>query len=758
MSVGTEAFKALIEFRADGASALAFLNVMGSRLGILHGKVKDLNSALGRMAIGGAAIVGGTMLLKAVLDTGKAAEGVNKVMTQMTAAGDSALDRQRAYNKAWAMTHDVVGKVSENLEAISMLTPQLGLQGAMDAALSYRKTAVEMSAITGKDGNQQALMLERTVHLSGRMSTYDAAGNLVKDANGQEVVNQAGFQHMNQVLVAISAAARGKIAGDDLLAFAKQARTQNLMGLSDQGWFDVAGSIQTMGGARAGTQVAAMMDVYMSGRMSKTAAKQLEADGLLNAKDVTYGKGPNSVLLGAGAVPDLDLLRSDPFKWGQTTMINRIRKSLADRHMDSSDESVEKELRKLKLARTAAGAQAEMVAAKATDMMEALAAAKANMSVDQYAAALQSSAVNTQAFHDAMENLALTFGDKVLPAVTSFTKTMTSAINRVALVFHNHPELPKQLIALASAIGIIGIAGGSAVVVKTVASGFGAMGTLAGSLFGGATTAAVVGGGEAAAVGVGGAVAADGALAASGIGFPVAAALAVGILGYLGVNWMLHRNNGIIGAADNTPDVGKPSAAAIANAGHHETKKQKAAREKDEAAAKKAANDKWWSDYWAKKQQDASNERYKQTHGMRGVWNSLGGYFSAGGVEHKTYDALAAYHNKPATDAARILDAAIDKSSYNKQKDMSQWIGGIWTSISNNIIGALNNQAASLLKQSANEDKMVKFLQSPPQPVTNVYIDGKQVTPTKVTSTLGSTTGTNNAIHAPAGFGATAKR
>ena len=458
-----EVLNVALKFTADGANLLAFINVMKSQLGLTHGKVTSLNSALGKLAIGGSLLVGGGLLLKTIADTAKYADETNTILTQMAAAGDSATQRQQAYNRAWTMTHDVVGKVSDNLEAISQMTPQFGFENALRMATDYRKNAVALGQLTGKDGNAEAYKLEQAVHQTGRLSVYDQKGNLEKNADGSEKVNTEAFKSTMNLFTAMIASSRGKIDAGQILAFTKQSRTSNLNTVSDEGFAHISGLIQTIGGSRSGTSLQAIENVAEKGQISKMGVHQLEAFGLVDKRKVTEGKGPNGVIIGEGGLADTKTFRSDPMKWVWTTVRDHIRDTLKSQGRDSSDMAVNEAAKKIKLSNTAGQWIGEGLVNQPMDQREADATVKAGKTSQYDAVMKNSAAANIQAFHDAMKNLGLAFGSQVLPVITGGVKALTGAITGLASFFAAHEGVTKAILAVGVGLGVAMVGTGIAI-------------------------------------------------------------------------------------------------------------------------------------------------------------------------------------------------------------------------------------------------------------------------------------------------------
>lgn len=602
MAFGTMAnktFRVMVNFESDAGLLLAGLDLLGVRMVGLNAKSLMLNKTLRSMALGAGLLAGGVAMFDMLGKLAKSASDTNKVMTGMAMAGDTLTQRQNAYNRAWAMTKEVIGSVADNLEAISVLTPQFGSTAALQLATTYRRSAVALGAISAasgrpRDGNEEATLVSRYVDQSGRIVLRDAQGNAIKDAQGHEQTSAAAYAREMNFTTALIASARGKLSGKDFQQFAARLGSGYSATLTEEGMADNLAAMQIQGGSTAGARETAYLNVQRHGTGSKALFQQEIKYGQINAAGVKFTKSPNGAIIDAtkAYTPEqLALLLGNPTAFAIDSA-ERVRTYLKSHGKPYDDAAVNLILGSEKLSTRASQFVGESFTGQNMMYNEAQAAMTA-AGTDQYQAAQANWDVQVMKFHTSLHNLALAFGEQVLPMVIRAMDSTSNALNSLALITHNHPELPKFLLSLAASIATLASVGGIGLLGGGVIKGLGNLGKAGGFIarllgMGGAAGATAIAGEAGAAVGgaevatgIGGAVAADAAVGMTGIGIPAAIIGAAGIAAFAGFEYLMHRGNGMAGdnyAPSNTP-FSIDSEGSTTFTGPHLTKAQKRANE-----------------------------------------------------------------------------------------------------------------------------------------------------------------------------------
>jgi hypothetical protein len=311
-----------VHLAMQGNAAVGVAALAGQMLG-LQRNIDAANRGFNRLSVAiagaGAAFAGAGLLrgMGALVEAGK--ELVHQ-QTLLRAAGESQQSVAQATATAWRTTGQVMGTTaSGNLRALGDLRGLIGsLPEAQQVLGDFQRASRVLGIVTGQGDERAAGQMARFLDLRGALR-FDEQGNLDRARLDAE---------MNQFLRAIITN-RGRVGPEQLLNFIQQARTAGIALSPTAMYADASTLIESMGGHRAGTGLAAVWRQFGTGTMTQRVAEFLMQGGVLaqntqlggRMRDPRTGRWrvapAGEVIVGEGGIPELQMLAQDPSQWLQ---------------------------------------------------------------------------------------------------------------------------------------------------------------------------------------------------------------------------------------------------------------------------------------------------------------------------------------------------------------------------------------------------------------------------------------------------------
>lgn len=427
--------------------------------------------------------------------------------------------------KAYDATTSAPGtRVADNIGAAIDLKQ---LTGSLDDAQALLPGFARLSAMLqivdrrkGGSGDPAFAAGKAMELLGGMVEEKQVDGHTVRDPNG------ALLQKRLDMIARVAVATNGRVAPQDFLGFARQARSSGML-LSDEFIYEKLPAIMLgMGGPRAGTALMSAAQVFEGGKLTAKSMEALQGIGLAGDGGVTVeGQRRNKrgemvgghKVVHSDAIYDLGLLRTDPSKWMEAA---QGRMEAAGIH-GTSDQIVA--LMKAAQRSTIAGLLADLLKDAPIIAKEQANIRATRPDVATYIAA-NDPAAKLQQMQAAMDKLFTTLGSAGMDDLVKVMNAVTGGLNGLAAWAERNPTLSRVIIDTAAGLGAISTALGT---LSLAVLAFGPALKLLG--IGGGTTAsggaAAVGGASAAAVaGVGAGVAVvGGAIVLGGTTDPIEA-------------------------------------------------------------------------------------------------------------------------------------------------------------------------------------------------------------------------------------------
>ncbi len=420
-----------------------------------------------------AALAGGHMLFSMGEEL---AHGLGHVMkhgmdydseiSQLNVAGYTKEELAATLAMAWKNTAAVpTAGVTENLKVASELRYALG------SAAHANEIMEPVMKLTGVLGSLTG----------GRLGASEAA----KSVRAMEQLNRGTtpeqMQHSLEMLTGTAIASRGTIGGSQMLGFVKQTGSAFGRNFNDDYLFNYAPRlIQEMGGDRAGTASAAMMEKILGTTMSKKSAEEFERLGILDPK-MTTGKGVN-FRLKPGAMPDGELAATNPYLWFQKYMAKPILALPQAQQLPAlvtamgtrtAGRGAANYIYQGNVAMPGVGADGMPLSPYERDAAVTRSAAK-----DPYGSLIKTNPnLLLQAFNVQWENFTTALGHSVIPIIIPALQSMTNGLNEFAQFAMEHPDITAgalKTIATMAAVGLV--LGGLGIAVGTIGLAFAALG------------------------------------------------------------------------------------------------------------------------------------------------------------------------------------------------------------------------------------------------------------------------------------------
>lgn len=456
-----EVYKIGVAIAVSG-NAEAYLGSLAKQFAGLNNHVKSIEAGIGRvkLAVGGMAgvAVGGAMLdgLGKLIEGGKAFVHQQSLMAQ---AGINAADIAKLTAAAWSTTGSVIGSDAEkNIKLVHDLRDALGsVGGAIQALPSMSKLGVFLGNGMGADPEKAGYSAARFIEMRG---------GLVNPITHQ--VDESRMESQARLVASIAAGTHFRVGPDQLMMFQQYARAAGAE-LSDRGLINMAPVIAASSRpSTVGTQLASLQQQILGGVTTQAGASFLEQLGVLNSGKVHQGRGGH-MQFDRGALVDGALAGADPVSWiGKYVQAGLIRMG------DASADTQTRDLMASHLRATVVGLLTEV-----TRSLPAFTKDSANIiqaaGVNQYDVG-QKTDPDTQInnFTTAFKNLRTALGAPLVADATGGLRLITDSVTYMTGVISKHPKLVEDLELTAGALGVLGVASGSAAI---AAAAFGPMAT-----------------------------------------------------------------------------------------------------------------------------------------------------------------------------------------------------------------------------------------------------------------------------------------
>lgn len=265
--------------------------------------------------------------------------GLGFGIAQMTAYTVAAETAQKALNASIEGQHERV-----RMEAAGMSPGEINDAQAAATDLSAKLPALSQSTILHMLRNARSIvgsyeeaakLIEplarlRVVVMGGHPErAEELEGDFDKIQKAQEIVgvtqDPARFtKDMNLIAKAMN------VFGDtlrpyDFFEFAQRSR-QAGQGFSDEFLLGVGPTLmQHMGGAQAGTAMAALFQQFLGGHMSMAAARMMEKYNLLDPSKVEFTKAGLIKHVDVGALKENNLAKTNPYRWVNDVLLPALR-------------------------------------------------------------------------------------------------------------------------------------------------------------------------------------------------------------------------------------------------------------------------------------------------------------------------------------------------------------------------------------------------------------------------------------------------
>lgn len=287
---------------------------------------------------GGAGGVGNSLFVTAAMGTlgyqmlrfaGAAVQAGGALQHQQTmlrAAGLDARTVADATARAWETTLQARGSTATgNLDLFG------GLRGAFTDAQArqflpdFAKFNIALGSSLGKDPGKSGEYAARFLSLR----------NAFQDPETGNIVPERGLNELAQLQRTVIGTA-GRIGPQHYLNFQQQAGIAGNR-LSPQALYQFMPSIiESMGGHRAGTSLAAASRQIVTGTMTQRIAQEMTRYGLIDQRNVEVRRGGH-VVVRPGAVRGSREFAQDPFQWVE----NVLRPALVQKGATSQDQQLE---------------------------------------------------------------------------------------------------------------------------------------------------------------------------------------------------------------------------------------------------------------------------------------------------------------------------------------------------------------------------------------------------------------------------------
>lgn len=412
-------------------------------------------------------------------------------------------------NRAYDATSSAPGtKVSENLHALIDLKQVTGSLEEAEALLPrFARLSAMLQVVDKRRGGSgdSAFAAAKAMELLGGMVDE-------RQVNGhtERNINPELLQKRLDMIARVAVATNGRVAPQDYLGFAKQARVGG-MNLSDEFTYERLPAIMLgMGGAKAGTALMSMAQVFRGGKLSVESMEEMQKLGLAGADGIT-AKGKKRTVH-SDKIYDYAFIGTDPDKW-----VAEAQKRMEANGVHGTSAQIDALMRASQRS-TIAGILAQFLKDQPVIDKEAANIRATRPDVATYIAQ-NDPAAKLQQMQAAMDKLFTTLGSAGMGDLVKVMDAVTGGLNGLAAWAERNPTLSRVItdtvaglgaistalgtlslavLAFGPALKLLGISGGGAAAGGAAAGG-------AGGWLGAASRAAMGGAGAGAAL-VGGAL------------------------------------------------------------------------------------------------------------------------------------------------------------------------------------------------------------------------------------------------------------
>ncbi|WNL46539.1 hypothetical protein RKE25_02565 [Dyella sp. BiH032] len=355
-----------------------------------------------------------------------AVEDATKFARGMDVMGNSATDNLKMLKEAYTVLRDM-----HEAEAV---TPFL-------AKMKFGIEAVMAQGGHGEGHGERAELmfadLLKTAELRGAAKTPESLKRVVDFATQAYV------------------ASGGMITSEDMLNMIKTGGVAAKQ-LDDQSFFfGLLHTMQEMGGHRTGTGLATAYQNWAAGRSTQQSAEELAKLGLINKDAVKYGKTGHITKLLPGALKDVELYESNPFRYLMERVIPAIN---PDGKLN--DKQVVSKINSLFSGRKGGDLFASMFLERANIAKHLAAAPKAFGVEALYSEAGRTAQGQQIDLEKRKADLYRELGEQILPTYVGLLARMVNALKAMTAWADRHPALARGLGLVASVIGVLAVAAG----------------------------------------------------------------------------------------------------------------------------------------------------------------------------------------------------------------------------------------------------------------------------------------------------------
>lgn len=268
---------------------LAMTQNVSAALGLIAGQMLGLHRQIGLAKAGfnslGLAIAGagaafaGTQMLQGIGAMISAGEKLVHQQSLLRMAGEDNASVARATQAAWQASFDVQGtNVAANMRVLGDLRGLFGsLREAEQVLPQFARFQRTISAVTGQTDEKAGGVMAQAMDLMGAVQFDPKTGALVEDRFNA---------YMNQAVAAIINN-RGRVGPQQIRAFVQQAGPAANVMNPEQLFADMSVLIESMGGHRAGTGIAAIQRQFLNGIMTDRTYDVLRMIGMATGPTTT---------------------------------------------------------------------------------------------------------------------------------------------------------------------------------------------------------------------------------------------------------------------------------------------------------------------------------------------------------------------------------------------------------------------------------------------------------------------------------------
>jgi hypothetical protein len=415
-----------------GALANGFLG-LNRHIGAAQAGLRSVQTALVALSgiIAGGALIGGTLHLI------RAGNELVHQQVLLLGAGEDNLAVARATTTAWQTTARVMGTtVSQNMRALGELRGLLGsLSEAEQVLPAFQRLGRVLGIVTGQGTERGNDYATRFLDLRGAIQ-FGPDGHL----------NQGRFSAEMDALQRATITNRGRVSPQALFGFMQQAGPAGALLSNRSLYADMSVLIESMGGHRSGTALAAISRQLTGGIMTQRVASEMQRYGLINRGGVEVRRGGH-VVVRPGAVRNGSEFQSDPVAWIRGTLLP----GLQARGVTTQQDQLQAIFR-LFGTETARRFVTQILLSQQQIDRERVNQANVPANAADILIS-QSPLAAMENFQAAINNLLTALGAPMVPTATAALNYLATSINSLALAASEHPDAIQVIGGIAVALG-----------------------------------------------------------------------------------------------------------------------------------------------------------------------------------------------------------------------------------------------------------------------------------------------------------------